>query len=144
MNTSWYHKVPCITSTRTHGNRHTSLIALFLFVNRMERQKYYKHALKAKSASHQYMSLIVDAMDTSKTNLPHLLHETTESTASKLGVHVVGAISHGRDTYAYVDVDEYPHSSNLIMTTILSILQSMDTLPPVLYLQLVGIIYIFK
>ena len=40
-------------------------------ISRAEREKYYKHGLKAKQHPEKYLSLIIDGMDQSKHNLPH-------------------------------------------------------------------------
>ena len=38
---------------------------------RAEREKYYKHGLKAKQNESRYLSLIIDGIDQTKHNLPH-------------------------------------------------------------------------
>lgn len=38
---------------------------------RTERNKYYKHNIKARVNPNKYLSLIIDGMDQAKHNLPH-------------------------------------------------------------------------
>ena len=40
-----------------------------------ERQHYYKHRDLAQRNKREYMSIIIDGMDQSKTNLPHFVRE---------------------------------------------------------------------
>ena len=103
-----------------------------------ERRKYYKHVEKARRNPEQYMSVIIDGMDQSKTFVPHFVRVSKlVSSIWKLRTHVTGAIVHGQGTYAFFDNFEWPHSSNLTINVLLSVLQiHKDSLPPVLYLQL--------
>ena len=38
---------------------------------RAEREKYYKHGLKAEKEPSKYISITIDGMDQNKHNLPH-------------------------------------------------------------------------
>lgn len=85
-----------IISHKIYKNKNT-----ILFFS-LERQKYYKHQAKAKSHPEKYMSLIIDGMDQSKTQIPHFVH-ASKFTASmwKLRVHLVGVIVHGIRVYGF-------------------------------------------
>lgn len=50
---------------------HWVFFCSFLFINRGERKKYYKHQKKAEKNPEKYLSIIIDVMDQSKTHLPH-------------------------------------------------------------------------
>ena len=51
------------------------------FLRRAERRVYYHHRDKAKCFPEKYISLILDGMDQSKTNIPHYI---TDSKVSSL------------------------------------------------------------
>ena len=105
----------------------------------MERQKYYKHAQKAKMTKQQkYMSMIIDGMDQSKTALPHFVRECKQTSQMvKVKTHLTGVIVHGlQDSWGFFDCDQFPHASNLTINVLINVLSMYDSLPPVLYLQL--------
>ncbi|XP_062608883.1 uncharacterized protein LOC134270664 [Saccostrea cucullata] len=107
-----------------------------------ERRYYYSKREKAKNAPKKHMSLIIDAMDQSKTNIPHFtgrMQKGIDPTAL-LKTHIQGVINHGKGTYTYyVDINEYSHDANLVMNIILkSVYASTDKhgrLPEILYIQ---------
>uniref|UniRef100_A0A8W8MH47 DUF7869 domain-containing protein n=1 Tax=Magallana gigas TaxID=29159 RepID=A0A8W8MH47_MAGGI len=105
----------------------------------LERQKYYKHQQKAKSYPNRYLSLfIIDGMDQSKTQLPHFVHAIKFTSAMwRLRVRLVGVIVHGIGVYAFFDLFEYSHSTNLTLSVLLSVIyMSRESPPDVLYLQM--------
>ncbi|CAC5388899.1 unnamed protein product [Mytilus coruscus] len=104
----------------------------------LERRKYYKHAHKARQHPDKYMSMIIDGMDQSKTEIPHFLYLSSLTAGMwKLRTHLVGALVHGVGLYGFFDWYQYAHSSNLTIHVILSILlMTKDSLPDVLYLQM--------
>lgn len=64
---------------------------IFDSLNSMERQKYYKHIQKAKNYPEKYMSIIIDGMDQSKTEIPHYMYiSSMVSSLWKLRVHLAG------------------------------------------------------
>ena len=84
------------------------------------------------------MSIILDGMDQSKTNLPHFQQKSKQTSGNwKLKTHVTGAIVHGQGVYGYFDICEWSHSSNMTIAILMNILYMYkDSLPPVLYLQM--------
>ncbi|XP_063439429.1 uncharacterized protein LOC134720824 isoform X3 [Mytilus trossulus] len=103
----------------------------------MERRKYYKHIQKAKEQPEKYLSVIIDSMDQSKTQLPHFLYKSKfTGNMWKLRVHLIGVLLHGISTYGFFDLFEYPHSANLTISTLINILAGLEDIPPVLYLQM--------
>ena len=109
---------------------------------RNERQKYYHHREKSRQNPEKFITVIVDGMDQSKTNVPNLSRRT-KSTQNlwHLPTHVTGVLVHTRSTkgkkaFAFCDLYQYQHDSNLsINVLIMALLQSIPKLPPVLYLQ---------
>eukprot|EP00795_Rhopilema_esculentum_P008448 gene8448-14434_t len=105
-----------------------------------ERQKYYHHIAKARKHPHKYISIISDAMDQSKTNIPHWLSKSKSNKDEFLKTHVTGLLSHGTGTcYQFIDLMQWAHDSNLVMNTLYRVLVDIATeqrLSPVLYLQL--------
>lgn len=112
---------------------------------RVERKKYHSHREKSRLHPEKYITIIVDGMDQSKTNLPNtkLIAKSTSS-LWRLRTHVTGAIlhtkaSHGKLVYCFVDLVQYPHDSNLTLTVIVNVLVDFaktNKFPEVLYLQM--------
>ncbi|XP_053403787.1 uncharacterized protein LOC123534087 [Mercenaria mercenaria] len=107
-----------------------------------ERRYYYEKKDKAKDYPRRFLSLIVDGMDQSKTNLPHFTGRLLKGVDpnSFLKTHVQGILNHGCSTFkCYVDINEYSHDSNLVMNTLLRAIHDsqskLGTLPEVLFLQ---------
>ena len=109
-----------------------------LFICSLERQKYYKHVTKARRDPGKYLSIILDGMDQSKTEIPHSVYRSTlTSSMWKLRTHLVGVIAHGRGIFGFFDLFQFPHGSNLTLHVLLRVLYTLrDSLPDVLYLQM--------
>ena len=85
-----------------------------------ECEKYEKHRRKAQKHPETYFSIIIDGMDQSKTNLPHITtNPEILAGCQTLETHVKGVKVHGRDTHIYTDYRELPHDSNLTMNVLL-------------------------
>ena len=92
---------------------------MLMFI-RKEREKYEKHRRKAQKHPETYFSLIIDGMDQSKTNLPHITtNPKILAGCQTLGTHVTGVKVHGRNTHIYIDYGELPHDLNLTMNVLL-------------------------
>ena len=114
-------------------------LRVILFYNfSSERRKYYKHSEKARRNPTKYLSIIIDGMDQSKTDLPHFSRKAKAVTGmTLLKTHLTGVIVHGLDILGYWDIRQWPHASNLTINILLEVLTSMkDKLPPVWYLQM--------
>ena len=111
---------------------------VIIYFFRTERKKYYKHAMKARQNPSKYLSIIIDGMDQSKTDIPHFLYlSSLVSGMWKLRTHLIGAIVHGIGIYGYFDYYQYPHGSNLTIHVLLDVLhRNKDRLPDTLYLQM--------
>ena len=92
------------------------------------------------------MTIIIDGMDQSKTNLPHLT-QNMKSTQNlwKLRTHLTGALLHtqapkGKIGFGYYDLLQWPHDCNITIHILLEVLQflarQLNSVPEVLYLQL--------
>ena len=111
-------------------------------IYRKERGKYYHHREKARQNPDKYVTVIVDGMDQSKTNIPNLPRRT-KSTQNlwHLPTHITGVLVHtratkGKKAFAFCDFYQYPHDSNLSINVLMTaLLQALPNLPPVLYLQ---------
>ncbi|XP_052787711.1 uncharacterized protein LOC128222654 isoform X2 [Mya arenaria] len=109
----------------------------------LERSYYYKKREASRKEPTKYMSIIIDGMDQSKTNLPHFTGRLPKSlsAADLLKTHITGAICHGHGgMYSFLDINQFPHDPNLTIDVILRILEKTVTtnsnrLPPTLYLQ---------
>ena len=106
-----------------------SNLNIYLITTFQEREKkYHNHRSKSRSYPEKYMVLIIDGMYQAKTNLPNP-KLTSKSTSSlwKLCTHLTGAIvhtksPHGKLVYAFVDILQWPHDSNLTATVIYTVL----------------------
>ena len=82
-------------------------------------------------------------MDQSKTNIPTLLQEA-KSTQNllRLRTHLTGALVHtqspyGKHIYAFYDIMQWPHDSNMTIQILSHLLyDNQHKLPAILYLQL--------
>ncbi|XP_063406405.1 uncharacterized protein LOC134690365 [Mytilus trossulus] len=104
----------------------------------LERQKYYKHIQKAKKHPDKYLSIIIDGMDQSKTEIPHYMYVSSMvSCLWKLRVHLAGAIVHGVGIYGFFDYMQYQHGSALTIHVLINILWMLkEKLPATLYMQM--------
>ena len=104
---------------------------------------YYNHRHKARNNPNKYLTIIIDGMDQSKTNVPFVC-QRTKSTQNlwRLQSHITGVLIHtdsswGKQVLAFVDLYQYPHDSNLTINILIRTLNELEKpLPPVLYLQL--------
>ncbi len=112
---------------------------------RSERKKYHHHRQKARSEPNKCVAIIIDGMDQAKTNLPNtkIIAKST-SGLWRLRTHVTGVLAHtqapcGKLAFAYVDLLQWPHDSNLTLTVLMNTLnefQKARPLPSTLYLQM--------
>ena len=107
---------------------------------RIQREKYYKHKLKAMMSPHKYLSIIMDGMDQKKTDCPVVGRNVKDE--SPLGQRIIGVKVHGIANYCYVVDDSVPGGTNLMIEILNRVLQDLDSrgmLPsdpePVFYLQ---------
>jgi hypothetical protein len=112
-----------------------------------DRLRYHKHVSKSHKYPHKYMSITLDGMDHSNTNVPHFLREAKEACAKeKLATHVTGVMIHGHYPHrlVYTWLDNSPSDSNVTITVLLDVLNRALNhrkekglkMPEVLYLQL--------
>ena len=108
--------------------------------------KYYKHMEKARGLRTKvgYLSIIIDGMDQSKTNVPHVVREAKGmDSMEKLNVHVTGFIAHGFMHAIYTWLDNFAKDPNMTITILVEGLHDLRRLygpswkmPRKLYLQL--------
>ena len=109
---------------------------------RDQRARYHEIREKAE-VDHSIMSVIIDGMDQSATNLPHL-KKVSKFTVNlwHLRTHFTGAIVHGKGSEGSLDFLQYPHDPNLTMNVLLRILlrncgeTTTTGLPAKLYVQM--------
>ncbi|VDI78639.1 Hypothetical predicted protein [Mytilus galloprovincialis] len=104
---------------------------------RSERRDYYKKKDEACMKSKEVMSIIIDGMDQSKTNIPHFKGWTKPKCgAPALKTHITGCLVHGSQLYLYTDLLQWPHDPNLTITCLVNAITSnTNLLPPKLYVQ---------
>ena len=119
------------------------VIILYINMYREERKKYHLHREKSRAQPTKYITIIIDGMDQSKTNIPALVPEAKSTQKlTRLRTHLTGAIvhtqaPHGKLLYAFYDTMQWPHDSNLTLEVLSRIMHRLkEKLPPTLYLQL--------
>lgn len=66
------------------------------------------------------LSLIIDGMDQSKTDIPHIINNPkVMSGAYRHETHVTGVRVHGRFTMMFIDCRQFSHDSNLTIEILL-------------------------
>ena len=99
-----------------------------------DRRVYHSWRKKCRDEPDKYMCIILDGMDQSKTDIPNF---NTGETPVQLTCRVVGAIVHSstKDAYAYV-VSHFTKETNTMVEVLRRVLDSRESLPPTLVLQL--------
>ena len=104
------------------------------------------HREKSRSEPLKYITIIIDGMDQNKTNVPSLPQQT-KSTQNlwRVRTHLTGVLVHtkaekGKLAFAFYDLLQWPHDSNLTIAVLLAVLlylsKIFEALPGILYLQL--------
>ena len=94
----------------------------FMPIYRTEREKYEKHRRKSQKHPKQYISMIIDGMDQSKTNLPHVVsNQKILSGCKLLKTHVTGVKVHGRGSHFFVDWGQFPQDTNLTLNILMQV-----------------------
>ncbi|XP_076090729.1 uncharacterized protein LOC143062813 isoform X2 [Mytilus galloprovincialis] len=113
-----------------------------LTLQRIAREKYYKHRTKSQENPQQYLSLIIDNMDQSKTNLPRFpFVSKADNSLTKLHHHVTGVLCHSlQKAYAFTWTDQFASNCNVTLNCLMTVLDDVaknngGSLPPTLYLQ---------
>ena len=106
-----------------------------------ERDSYYKRAGLGETDPDRYFSVIIDGSDNSQYWSPYFRERTSGTqSAWKVGLHVMGAIVHGRRAYAYTILDTCPLGSNVTIDVLHRVMKAeldrTGTLPKTMYLQL--------
>lgn len=107
---------------------------------REQRERYHKIRNEAKD-NPSILSIIVDGMDQNKTNLPHF-HRKNKSAASLsfLKTHITGSLIHDYGGVGHIDLLQWPHDSNLMLTVMLDAiirrLRQRSYFPSKLFVQL--------
>lgn len=110
------------------------------FVKR-ERMSYAMKRRQAIDNPRDFMSIIIDGADQSDHDLPHIYQKCKASSeATKLRMHVIGAIVHGSATYAYTSPAHVAQGHNVtiqaLWDTMVHEKRKRGRLPGTLYLQL--------
>jgi hypothetical protein len=106
-----------------------------------ERGSYYKRQTRAEVHPRKYFSVIIDGSDNSQYWSPYFRERTSTSQSSwKVGLHVMGAVVHGRRAYAYTILDTCPLGANvtidILHRVMVAEIEANGVLPKILYIQL--------
>ena len=106
---------------------------------RRERNSYYRRKRLAVNNPEEYLSIIIDGADQSDYDLPYKC-TTSKTQSGRVPVKLMGAIVHGRGTYAFTYLKNCKGGTNATIETLhrvlLDIRNKEGRLPPKLYLQL--------
>jgi hypothetical protein len=106
-----------------------------------DKDGYYSRGAKAVMRPADFLSLIVDGADQQKYALPYRPRPMkVVDNCWRQKNHVMGAISHGRQVFAFIATDAIKQGNNVTIEVIhrvlLKTIKDEGRLPPVLYLQL--------
>jgi hypothetical protein len=104
-----------------------------------ERCVYWNNRSYCRDNPHEAMSMIVDAMDNNTSSFPReRIPNADLNGCVPIKTHVTGVLVHGRYPYAmnYTWYSQFPSDYNIVIHAVNRTLMQMDTLPPVLFLQL--------
>ncbi|CAG2253456.1 unnamed protein product [Mytilus edulis] len=100
-----------------------------LDLQRLCRQKYYKHNNKAQEDPDQYLSLIIDGMDQAKTNLPRF-HNVTKADCklSKMHHHLTGVLCNSGvlHPYAFTWTDQFAPDADVTINCFMRVLDDIS------------------
>ena len=115
--------------------------ALHLERVRRERLSYAVRQRLSHSDPDRYLSVIIDGADSSPYMIPHFCYRSHRTDATpKVKMHVLGAIVHGRGTYAFTCPPHIAQGHNVTIQVLHEILVATQRIegkiPPILNLQL--------
>ena len=124
------------------STQYTHIYTYTLIPCRDQRARYHEIRHSAET-DHSVISIIIDGMDQSATNLPHQ-KKISKSTVNlwHLRTHFTGAIVHGDCSEGFLDYLQYPHDPNLTINVLLRLLVrrfrdlAATGVPDKLYVQL--------
>ena len=135
-----------LAGTSTLRARYWACYEEHLVHQRKQRLKYYKHREKGIDRPDKYLSMILDAMDQRKTEIPNLMRQSKSvESALKLRQKLMGALVHGIGMYLYLLSPPLKGGGNFSAHALVETLkkvgehresQGQTYLPPTLYLQL--------
>ena len=107
---------------------------------REERNSYYWRRLLAQERKDEFLSIIIDGADQSAYALPHTVEKDKHGSGQmKIPLYLMGALVHGRGTYAFSYLKNIKHGTNVVTECLHRILMDIvakeTKLPPVLFLQ---------
>jgi len=126
---------------RKDPNQRARTMALYvahLQHQQLERKRYY--ARRAKGKRGRCISIIMDGMDQSKTDLPHT-EVALKSDSNMVETKITGVMVHGRSFNCYVSEPQVRHDTNLSLTCLHhTLMEELKEGPPVdtLYVQVDG------
>jgi hypothetical protein len=108
---------------------------------RRERGSYYIRRKQGIYNKSEFLSIILDGADQAAYAMPHFLEQDKlSSSCQKNPCHVMGALVHGRASYAFTYLNNIKHGANIVIECIHRILEdtatSPDGIPPILMIQL--------
>ena len=102
---------------------------------KQERAHYYAHRTKARTHPNESLSIIMDGMDQSKTNLPHTVRPT-KGERHCCETKITGVLVHGDRFNVYINEPQVHSTSNVAIhglhDTLMDLLEARGQLPKVL------------
>ena len=127
----------CLTKKKTLQAAH----ALHIARVKRERRSYMVRRKLAEMYPHRFLSIIIDGADSTPYELPHTHLRTHRSDqVPKVKMHLIGAIAHGRNTYAFTCPPHIAQGHNITIQVLHDVLvdikQREQGLPPHVHIQL--------
>ena len=109
-----------------------------------QRMEYYRNCNRAMTAKHTYLSVIIDAMDQAKTQLPLVNRRMKSDRIHLIKQKVMGVIAHGHGFYLYVGHPPLRMGANFTLECLWRTLMKLDArykqdggrLPPNISIQM--------
>lgn len=120
------------------------MYTFYIHICRAQRRRYHSIRERAET-DRSILSVIIDGMDQNATSMPHFKRKSKSAVNLwHLRTHVTGVIVHGKGSFTYCDILQWPHDPNLTMNILLHVLlkqfrKAIDNglnLPKKLYVQL--------
>ncbi len=113
-------------------------------LQRLQRRCYYDRKVRGLSHKDRYLSIIMDAMDQGKTQLPLMTRKQKNDTVKLMKQKLMGVMAHGHGTYVYVAHPPMATGTNFSIECLWRTIMKLNDeytakgkhLPPVLTLQL--------
>ena len=115
-----------LASSNAEADRVRAERGVHLNLQRKQRAVYYANRSRAITNKRQYLSLIIDAMDQKKTQLPLMNRRQKSDNIQLIKQKVMGVIAHGIGSYLYVGLPPLATGANFTLECLWRTLMKLD------------------